>query len=294
MQRARVLVCAIAIVAPARACEPNDEVCHGCELICSHYTDDTSLVTDPHCHQRCQADMQNCIEGTLPSEERMGDRTRCIQEKLLERIREDGDLITKITYDTPPTFEEFDQLHKEDGYITADDMAVAADILDGGAAPDGTTIPTAKINVIMEVFREADVDGDGRVTEGEFNAYAKGSKHLGHTVEEMHPTPDQKKLEDVHKDEFSFAQRDVDLMQSVFRAPNSGHKKAHRHKEVKVTKVTKVKQTGLAYFQHLLRLGLRVFRAEERKTHPIGILALKMTDAAVSPSTLFTVTRDFL
>merc|ERR1719387_216570 len=230
------------MVALVHGCEPNDEVCHGCTAICSHYVDDSKLVTDPHCHQRCQADVYNCIEGTLPHEEAAGERTKCIQEKLLERIREDGDIVTKIVYDTPPTFEEFDQLYQEDGRIDSRDMAVAADILDGGAAPDGTAIPTAKVNIIMEVFREADVDGDGVVTEGEFNAYAQGNEHMGHKVEEIHPTPEQKKIEDAHKDvkvpddapknEDSFAQLDVDLMQSVFRSPNSHHKKAHRHQEV--------------------------------------------------------------
>lgn len=275
----------MAIVAPVRACDPDNEVCHGCTAICSHYTDDSKVVTDPHCHQRCQADVYNCIEGTLPHEEAAGERTKCIQEALLNRIREDGDLVTKIVYDTPPSFEEFDQLYQEDGRIDSRDMAVATDILDGGAAPDGTTIPTAKVNVILEVFREADVDGDGVVTEGEFNAYSKGNEHMGHKVEEMHPTPEQKKIEDAHKDvkvpedapknEDSFAQQDVALMQSVFRSPNSQHKKAHRHQEVH----KKVKQTGLAYFQHLLRLGLRVQRAEEKHKHPIGILALKMYSA---------------
>lgn len=270
MQFAHVLISAVAIVAPVYACDPNDEVCHGCTAICSHYVDDSKLVTDPHCHQRCQADVYNCIEGTLPHEEAEGKRTKCIQEKLLERIREDGDMITKIVYDTPPTFEEFDQLYQEDGRIDSRDMDVAADILDGGAAPDGTTIPTAKVNVIMEVYREADVDGDGVVTEGEFNAY-----NLGKKTEEMHPTPEEKPIEEAHEDLVpagEFVQQDLALMQSVFRSPKAHKRKFHRKEEVH----KKVKQTGLAYFQHLLRLGLRVHRAESHQSHPIGILALKM------------------
>lgn len=287
MQRAQILICLLSMLAPlfAGACDPNDEVCHGCTAICSHYTDDNHLVKDPHCHQRCQADIYNCIEGTLPKEEAAGDRTKCIQDKLLERISEDGDLVSKLVYDIPPSFEEFDQLHAEDGRIDSRDMAVAADILDGGAAADGTTIPTAKVNVIMEVFREADVDGDGVVTEGEFNAYSKGSEHLGHKMEKMHPTPPEKKIEDAHKD-LGFMQLDVDLAQSAFRSP-ALHKKSHNkklHHKKDVQKKAHVKQTGLAYFQHLLRLGLRVYRSEEHKGHPIGILALKMYESKVPGS----------
>jgi hypothetical protein len=283
MQLARIVTCLVAFVAPAlvESCDPNDEVCHGCTAICSHYTDDTKVVTDPHCHQRCQADVYNCIEGTLPHEEAAGERTKCIQEKLLERIREDGDLVTKIVYDTPPDFEEFDQLYQEDGRIDSRDMAVAADILDGGAAPDGTQIPTAKVNVIMEVYREADVDGDGVVTEGEFNAYAKGNEHLGHHVEDLHPTPKQKPIEKAAEDlaPESLIQ-DVALMQSVFRSRKTQKRKFHRKMEVH----KKPKQTGLAYFQHLLRLGLRVHRAETQKQHPIGILALKMVNSKTAAS----------
>jgi hypothetical protein len=225
----------------------------------------------------------NCIEGTLPHEEAAGERTKCIQEKLLERIREDGDIVTKIVYDTPPTFEEFDQLYEEDGKIDSRDMAVAADILDGGAAPDGTAIPTAKVNIIMEVFREADVDGDGVVTEGEFNAYAEGKEHLGHSVEKMHPTPPQKPLDKAAEDMVPEAalivqatMQDVNLMQSVFRSPKAHTKKFHRKQEVR----KKVKQTGLAYFQHMLRLGLRVRRGETKQKHPIGIVAMKMVSSS--------------
>jgi len=275
MQCARILICAVAILAPALAgaCDPNDDVCHGCTAICSYYKDDTELVTDPHCHQRCQADIYNCIEGTLPAEEAAGDRQKCITEKLLERVKEDGDLVSKIVYDTPPSFEEFDQLYQEDGRIDSRDMAVAADVLDGGAAPDGTTIPTAKVSVIMEVWREADVDGDGVVTEGEFNAYAKGNEHLGHAVEEMHPTPDEKKIVLIE---------DTSDLQSLssFRSPRSQKK----HKKKLHEKKVHVKQTGMAYFQHLLRLGLRVYRAEEKKSHPIGILAMKMLNSKVPGS----------
>jgi len=215
----------------------------------------------------------------LPQEETSGERAKCIQETLLKRIREDGDLITKIVYDTPPNFEDFDQLYQEDGRIDSRDMGVAMDILDGGAAPDGTTIPTAKANVIMEVFREADQDGDGVVTEGEFNAYAKGDDHLGHKVEAMHPSPEEKKVEEAHEElipegeqKKSLAQIDVELMTSAFRSPKAHKKKFHRKKEVQ----KKTKQTGLAYFQHMLRFGFRVYRAEEKFTHPIGVLALKM------------------
>jgi len=215
----------------------------------------------------------------LPQEETNGDRAKCIQETLLNRIREDGDLITKIVYDTPPNFEDFDQLYQEDGRIDSRDMGVAMDILDGGAAPDGTQIPTAKVNVIMEVFREADQDGDGVVTEGEFNAYAKGDDHLGHKVEAMHPSPEEKKVEEAHEElipegeqKKSLAQIDVDLMHPAFRSPKSHKRKLHHKKEVS----KKTKQTGLAYFQHMLRFGFRVYRAEEKFTHPIGVLALKM------------------
>jgi len=215
----------------------------------------------------------------LPQEETNGDRAKCVQETLLNRIREDGDLITKIVYDVPPNFEDLDQLYQEDGRIDSRDMGVAMDILDGGAAPDGTTIPTAKVNVIMEVFREADQDGDGVVTEGEFNYYAKGDDHLGHAVEAMHPSPPQKKIEEAHEElipegdqKKSLAQVDVDLMQPAFRSPKSHKRKFQRKKQVQ----KKTKQTGLAYFQHMLRFGFRVYRAEEKHTHPIGALALKM------------------
>jgi len=279
MQCIRVLICAMAMVAPAhaQACEPNDEVCHGCTAICSHYKDDTELVTDPHCHQDCQTDVYNCIEGTLPAEEREGERLKCIQEKLLQHVRDDGDLVTKIVYDTPPTFKEFDQLYEEDGRIDSRDMAVAADILDGGSAPDGTTIPTAKVNVIMEVYREADVDNDGVVTEGEFNGYAKGEEHLGHTVEDMHPTPEAKPVTEAHEEltPEGFLQQDVALMQTFM--PKSHKKKFHRKKEM--LKMVRVKQTGLSYFQHMLRLGFRVHRSEGKQQHPVGILALKMVNA---------------
>lgn len=214
----------------------------------------------------------------MPAEEAAGDRAKCFEEKLLERIREDGDIITKIVYDTPPTFEEFDQLYQEDGKIDSRDMAVFSDIMDGGAAADGTAVPTAKVNIIMEAFREADVDGDGVVTEGEFNAYAKGSEHLGHAVEKMHPTPPEKPLDEAAEDlvpEGEFIQQDVALMQSAFRSPKAHKKKYPRKQQVH----KKVKQTGLAYFQHLVRLGFRVHRAETQQKHPIGILAVKMIDS---------------
>lgn len=284
MQSLRIFICAMAMVAPLQAktaCDPENEVCHGCEMICSYYADDTKTVTDPQCHQDCQTDIYNCLEGTLPHEEAEGKRYKCIQEKLLAHIRENGDIVTKIVYDVPPTFEEFDQLYEEDGRIDSRDMAVLADILDGGSAPDGTAVPTGKVNVLMEVFREADVDGDEVVTEGEFNAYAQGSEHLGHTVEELHPTPEQKPIEEAHTDlaPEMFLQRDVALMQSFM--PKKHKKKLHRGKEVH--KKVRVKQLGLAYFQHMLRLGFRVHRAEAKQKHPIGILAMNMVN---SPKTV--------
>lgn len=275
-------------------CDPNNKVCHGCTAICSHYQDDSHLVLDPPCHAKCQASVYNCIEGTLPAEEAKGDRVKCIEEALLERIREDGDLIMKVSYDVPPTFEEFDQLHKEDGRIDDKDMAVAFDILDGGAAPDGTTIPTAKVNVVQEVFREADQDGDGVVTEGEFNAYAKGDDHMGHQVEEMHPSPEKQDIvkevgsvgdqvvedtKEVGEDAITVdkdRKKDTDLMQTQALPKKLRTAKKH-HLQVQKKKKA---QRGMAYFQHLLRLGLRVYRAEEKKTHPISQLALEMYSSA--------------
>jgi len=300
MQLGLIISVALAAAPAASAiratCDPNNKVCHGCTAICSHYQDDSHLVLDPPCHAKCQASVYNCIEGTLPAEEARGDRVKCIEEALLERIREDGDLIMKVSYDVPPTFEEFDQLHKEDGRIDQKDMDVAFDILDGGAAPDGTTIPTAKVNVVHEVFREADQDGDGVVTQGEFNAYAKGDDHMGHQVEEMHPSPEKQDIvkevssvgeqvgedaEAVGKDAITTdkeREKDADLMQTEVRPKKLRTAKKH-HLQVQ-KKEKKKAQRGMAYFQHLLRLGLRVYRAEEKKTHPISQLALEMYTSA--------------
>merc|ERR1719197_1014648 len=111
------------------------------------------------------------MEGTLPKGELTGHESACIKEKLLERIKSDGDLVMKVVYDVPPTFKEFDQLYDEDGIIDQRDMGVAFDLLDGGAAPDGTVIPTSKVQVVWEVVREADQDGNGIGTEAEFNNY---------------------------------------------------------------------------------------------------------------------------
>lgn len=271
MELIRILICGSIFTVPVHAREVSPEVTHGCERICSHYGPEMKIITDPQCQQRCQADVYNCIEGTLPKEEAAGDRMKCIQESLLVRIREDGDLVIKIAYDVPPTYEQFDQLFEEDGRIDSRDMAVAKEVLDQ-AKPKGSTIPAAKVNVILEVWREADQDADGVVTEGEFNAYAMdNSEHLSPKKEELPDLPD-------------FAQIDAGLKQSALRSPKPHHKKVHRNQE----KQRKVKQVGLAYFQHLLRLGLRVYRSEEKLRHPIAVLASEMYKAPGTES------KDFL
>jgi len=202
----------------------------------------------------------------LPAEEAKGDRLKCIQEALLTRIREDGDLMLKLAYDVPPTFAELDELHQADGKIDSRDMAVAKLVLDQ-AKPRGSKIPPAKINVILEAFREADQDGDGVLTEGEFNAYAMDNKHLAHKKEDLPDMPD------LH------AQPNGDVTQSALRS-----RKLQGKLNQPAEKEKKVKQTGLAYFQHLFRLGMRVYRAEEKLQHPIAVLALNMYRGVGLPS----------
>lgn len=257
MQYARILIHALAIVAPAGAVVKIPQgIITGCTRICSAVNKDR-LVLEPHCHQRCQADVYNCIEGTLPHEEAQGERATCIQEALLTRIKEDGGIITKLTYDVAPNFEQFDELYNKDGRFDSRDMAVLkkimskeGEILFGiikegqtGAA-DGGKLSQEKVKVVKSVFKEADQDGDGVVTEGEFNAFAEGTDVLAAKEIDIGDLPD-------------FLARDK--------------KASPQNKELK-----KMKKTKLSYFQHLLHLGLTVIREEENRTDPIAALAATM------------------
>lgn len=245
-------------------CDPEEDVCHGCEQICSQYADDDKVMLSTKCLAECQTDCYNCMEGTLPKQELEGEEAACIKEKLLERIKLDGDLVIKIVYDVPPGFKEFDQLHAEDGQIDQRDMQVAFDLLDGGAAPDGTVIPTSKVQVVWEVFREADQDGNGIITPAEFQTYDAGKETMGDDYEAGHPTPGNKELADVAEDvallEVAAMPKKLSTNHGKKSSPHTQHASGKRAKK-------------LAYFQHLLRLGLRVWRAEEHQEHPITKLA---------------------
>jgi len=248
MHCGHVLICAVAIVAPVYARQPKKEVTVGCTRICSSFNKD-HLVLEPKCHARCQADVYNCIENTLPPEETGGERILCIQEALMTRIREDGGIITKLTYDVSPNFEQFEELYNKDGRFDSRDMSVLKKIMASGKGSDGSTLPDAKVKVVMDAFKEADQDGDGVVTEGEFNAYAKDADHVAHKEEKIPDLPD--------------------LLQSNLRSPNLQQKKANRPQK-------KVEQSGEAYFQHLVHLGLSVERDEENRDDPIALLASTM------------------
>jgi len=231
----------------------------GCTRICSAFNKD-HLVVDPHCHQRCQADIYNCIEGTLPHEEHAGDRMKCIQEALLTRIKEDGGIITKLTYDVSPTFENFEELYQKDGRFDSRDLAVLKKIMAPGKGADGSALPGDKVSIVTAAFNEADQDGDGVVTEGEFNAYAKDTEGLAHGEYNGPDYPDMPDL----------------LQQSNLRSPNlmKKVKEAQQAQEKQ-----KEKHYGLTYFQHLLHLGLKVYREEEHKADPIAVLASQMYKA---------------
>jgi len=247
MNCAHILICVVALAVPVHAGEPNKEVTTGCKRICSAYSKDR-LSVEPKCHARCQADVYNCIESTLPSEEVGGERIMCIQEALLTRIREDGGIITKLTYDVSPTFEQFEELYSKDGKFDSRDMAVLKKVMATGKGADGSTLADAKVKVVMAAFKEADVDGDGVVTEGEFNAYAEDAEHVSHKEEKIPDLPD--------------------LLQSNFRSPKKAQGKQRR-----------VEQARLAYFQHLVHLGLSVRRDEDNTADPIVALASKIDKA---------------
>lgn len=297
MHCARILICALAIVAPAHAREPNKQVTVGCTRICSHrsvagpghegetkevekwynpgeiFGDDDQegaakppkhVVTDPQCHQRCQADIYNCIESTLPKEEASGERVECIQDALFTRIREDGDIVTKLTYDVEPTFHEFDELYQTDGRFDSRDMEALKRIVSSvrGHGADDNTLDKAKVLVVMSVFNEADQDGDGVINEGEFNAYAADTDHISHKKEDLLTAA---------------APNLLAKNQSVFRSPVSQHVvNSTQAPQNFFLKKLKRKQFKLTYFQHLLHLGLRIFRDDQKLTDPIEALALKM------------------
>jgi len=177
---------------------------------------------------------------------------KCIQEALLTRIREDAGIITKLTYDVSPTFEQFDELYQKDGRFDSRDMAVLSKIIAPGKGADGSALSPAKVKVVKAAFKEADQDGDGVVTEGEFNAFAMDKEHLAHE-EELPDMPDL-------------------LQQSNLRLPNSQDKKAPKPQE----KQKKVKPAELMYFQHLVHLGMNIYRDEESRPDPIAELATEI------------------
>lgn len=112
----------------------------------------------------------------------------------------------------------------------------------------------------MDVYKEADSDGDGVVTEGEFNAYAKDSDVLSPADAGFDMKPDMPDL--------------LAKKQAVFRSkkPQSSPEK------------NEMKQKGLTYFQHLLHLGLRVLRDEEKQPDPIEAVAVMIEKASDSKS----------
>lgn len=264
----RILICALAIASNVNA----DIINESCTRICSHVEGDRVRM-DPHCHQRCQADIHNCIESTVPQEERDGERYKCFQESLHTRIVEDGDILTKLAFDVPPTFDEFNELYSRDGRFDERDAKVLKEVIHGkpkwfDGKNDGEEIvgffwpkiPEEKIQVVMDVYKEADSDGDGVVTEGEFNAYAKDSDVLSPADAGFDMKPDMPDL--------------LAKKQAVFRSkkPQSSPEK------------NEMKQKGLTYFQHLLHLGLRVLRDEEKQPDPIEAVAVMIEKASDSKS----------
>jgi len=249
------------IAAHARADPTKDAIGTGCQRICSHWQR-AVLKVNPQCHQRCQADVYNCIENTLPKEERDGDRFHCIQEALMTRIREDGGLETKLKYDVEPTFDEFNELYRKDGRFDDRDAHELQRLL--------SHLPPGKVEVVKDVYKEADTDGDGVVTEGEFNDYAKDSDTLHHDQEELPDLPDL-----------------IAKKQKVFRSSKpqqagSPQKKQKEPIETNqfVVEEQKKQQHHLAYFQHLLHLGLQVYREEEKLEDPVKVEALHMYEAS--------------
>jgi len=192
----------------------------------------------------------------LPHEEAAGERMKCIQEALMKSIREDGGIVTKLTYDVSPTFEQFDELYQKDGRFDSRDMDVLSKILTGKGA-DGSTISAEKMAVVKAAFKEADQDGDGVVTEGEFNAFAMDKEHVAHKEEDLPDMPDL------------LAQTGTDHQQSKFRSPNSQDKKAPKAQE-------KQKKVKLMYFQHLVHLGLQIYDEARSRPDPVTVLATEM------------------
>lgn len=263
--------------APSRVqnvCDPEDGVCHGCMQICSQHggqgreqVSDLKTELSTSCLADCRVAAEGCYEDTVAAPEKPGDHGlsrvgvhKCLQDTLSDFIRERGDVLMKILYDVPPTCEDFDQLYQEDGKIDKQDMAVFFDLLDGGALADGTAIPPAKASLVWETFREADENGDGVVTESECKAYG-----MGDPVEKDTPTPEYKSV------------AVQDLLQAQSR-PKPMKRPVHlaRKHSLRRHKQSHQAHSRLAYFQHLLRLGLRALRAEHKETHPITVLATKM------------------
>jgi len=182
----------------------------------------------------------------LPKEERDGDRFHCIQEALTTRIREDGSLETKLKYDVEPTFDEFNELYRKDGRFDSRDAHELERLQ--------SHLPADKVKVVMDVYKEADADGDGVVTEGEFNSYVKDSDTLHHETEEIKDLPDL-----------------IAKKQKVFRSPKA--KQAQPQKKLKEAQ-------HLGYFQHLLHLGLEVYRQEQKLPDPVEALASEMLKSA--------------
>lgn len=252
------------------AAPSGDAIDQSCTRICSR-VEGERIRTDPHCHQRCQADIHNCIESTLPYEERDGERYHCFQKSLLTAIREEGSLLIKLAYDVEPTFGQFDELYTRDGKFDSRDAKALDTLLHGrpkwfdGKNDHGEIwhfffpkIPEAKIKVVMAVYKEADQDGDGVVTEGEFNAYVKDSDTLSDKEGNGGYGADQPDMPDL-----------IAKKQSVFRSKQAPHTQEKKE----------LKRKGLTYFQHLLHLGLRVYREEEKLPDPIEVLASELFKA---------------
>lgn len=106
---------------------PND-VCYGCNELCTVHKGNITRAKDPVCTTDCQTRVYNCYEAHL----HVRAERECAQEQLMAVVRNHGDFVTKVRFGEQPGFREWDMLAKPDKVITVEDVNALCDIFDGG------------------------------------------------------------------------------------------------------------------------------------------------------------------
>lgn len=186
----------------AGQCVVAQEVCFGCDELCTTHHGNCTRSVDPVCTTDCQNRVYDCEEYNKG--------LSCVEQELRSVVATHGDFVTKARFGLTPGFREWDEFGQRDQQITEADVEALCDTFDGGSMStrqcgsiedeagceliDGcsydqtsgkcrgclsgegstderaTPMQTAKCPLVRRAFHEMDTSGDGRVDEQEFDA----------------------------------------------------------------------------------------------------------------------------